>query len=221
MSRTPVAVFARPPRPGVAKTRLVPALGERGAATLYAAFLADVLARCASVPGLGTRVYCADDPEAPELVEVTGDLPRVAQRGDDLGARMARALGELVGSAGRGLIVGSDVPTLPAAHLSAAADALVAGAELVLGPSADGGYCLVGVSGAVPPVFDGVRWSGPHVLADTLARAREAGLRVRLLPPWYDVDTPADLRLLRAHLALAPGAAPRTAQCLANGAQSS
>lgn len=218
--RTPVAIFARPPRPGSTKTRLAPALGEEGAAALYRAFLADTVARCASVDALEPSLWCAGDPDAPELVTLAGTLPRRRQDGGDLGARMAGVLEALVGAAGRALIVGSDAPTLPAGYLRAAAEALERGVDAVLGPTADGGYYLVGARDRVPPLFDGVRWSSPHTLADTLARGRRARVDLRLLPPWYDVDTPRDLRLLRAHLAVAPAAAPRTSEHLAKEAQS-
>lgn len=219
MTRTPIAIFARVPEPGLTKTRLVPALGERGAAELYAAFLRDTVARCTGADGLDPELWIAGDPDGSTLADLAGPLPRRRQRGGDLGARMAHALGRMIERAGRGVVVGSDAPTLPAVYLGLAREALDRGAEAVVGPSADGGYYLVGARDRVPPLFEGIRWSSPHTLHDTLGRARAAGARLAMLPPWYDVDTPADLRLLRAHLAVSPRAAPHTVQHLATAAQ--
>lgn len=201
-----VIVFARAPRPGRTKTRLVPALGEAGAARLHAAMLEDVLATVASVPGLAVELWCP----AEDVAALPGAR---AQRGEDLGARMTDALADALERAPRALLIGSDLPTLPAARLAEAVDALDA-AEVVLGPSADGGFYLVGARGSAPPLGPGVRWSTRSALADT--RARLGDRAVALVGPWYDVDTPEDLRLLRAHLALAPGAAPATAAALAD-----
>jgi len=208
----PLAVFARAPDPGRTKTRLIPALGEAGAAALHRAFIDDTLARCAGAAGFETTLWCAGNPDHPVLARLAAahGVAREPQPPGDLGARMAGALGAALARAGRGLLIGTDAPTLPVSLLHTAARGLEQ-AELVLGPAADGGYYLVGVRGAVPPVFEGVPWSSPRVLAATLERARTAGVRTALLPPWYDVDRAQDLRLLRSHLALAPSAAPATA----------
>lgn len=213
-SRIPLALFGRAPRPGATKTRLVPALGAQGAADLYAAFLVDSLARCYECADVvDVTLWVADEPDDPVLAALCADVPRRSQPAGGLGARMAFALGEALDVASRAMVVGSDLPTLPAAYLRAAAVALEV-ADVVLGPSADGGYYLVGARGRVPRIFDGIRWSTRHTLADTLEAADRSGLAVRLLPPWYDVDEPKDLRLLRAHLAITPDAAPATAHYL-------
>jgi len=202
----PVLVFARAPRPGGTKTRLIPRVGAEGAATLYAAFVTDVR-RTVDLAGLAAQVWVADRDDAAAY-----DAPRV-QRGDDLGARMSHALTDALDRADRALLIGTDAPTLPAAYLGRAARALDV-ADVVFGPSADGGYYLIGARGRAPALGGGgVRWSTRHALADSLARVD--GRRVAMLPPWYDVDTPEDLRLLRLHLALDPRAAPATARALA------
>ncbi|MBW2462901.1 MAG: TIGR04282 family arsenosugar biosynthesis glycosyltransferase [Deltaproteobacteria bacterium] len=214
MTFAPIAVFLRPPRPGTTKTRLTPSLGSIGAAALYEAFVEDVVARCRGAPGLEPELWVAGDLDDPFIRGLCPELRRTRQPDLDLGGRMAAALEAAVRARGRGLVIGTDVPTLPAAHLVAARDALES-ADLVLGPSADGGYYLVGVRDNVPDVFRGVRYSTRHCLADTLKRARTAGVTVALLPPWYDVDTPQDLRLLRLHVALDPSRARATAARLA------
>lgn len=205
-SEVPLVIFARAPRPGATKTRLIGALGAERAARLYAAFVTDVR-RKGDLAGLREQLWVAhpDDVDAYEA-------PRL-QRGADLGARMSHALGDALERADRALLIGTDSPTLPAAYLRLAADALDA-ADVVFGPSADGGYYLIGARGSAPALGGAsVRWSTPHALADS--RAKVAGRRVATLPPWYDVDTPEDLRLLRVHLALDPRAAPATAAALA------
>ncbi len=215
-----LAVFARAPVAGQAKTRLIPALGAAGAARLYAAFLADTLETAARVAADGRVAVAlwvagAVDDAALRAVPGTDGLPRRAQPGVSLGARMRAALDAGVAAHGRALVVGGDASLLPAATLHAAAAALDE-ADLVLVPASDGGYVLVGARAPLPPaVFAEARFSTRHALADTLAGAARAGLRAACVAPWYDVDTPDDLRLLRLHLALAPGAAPHTARALA------
>ena len=198
-------IFARAPRPGHTKTRLIPALGPGGSARLYAAFLKDTLARANALDGFEVEVWAAAEAD-----QAFFDSSRL-QEGADLGERMSHALQDALTRHERALVIGTDAPTLPEAHLVAAGRALEAH-DVVLGPSADGGYYLIGAR-APAPRLEGVRWSSAHTLDDTVASLR--GRRLALLRPWYDVDTPGDLRLLRAHLALRPAAAPATAEALA------
>ena len=130
----------------------------------------------------------------------------IAQRGADLGARLdavmrdaeAEGLGPLI-------VIGTDSPTLPSEYLKRALDALTAGeAGLVLGPTDDGGYYLVGTRRRVPGLFDGVAWSTPAAFAQTLANRERLGLRAQILPPWYDVDTYDDLIRLSEEFTSAP-----------------
>ena len=219
-----LALFARPPEPGRVKTRLARVVGPAFAAALSAAFLADVLERCLDVAGASTTLYVAGDPNHSALdaiVEAVNGAPplrRAQAPSPELGIRMRVALEEGIAEAGACVLIGSDLPTLPRRVLADAARILAtAEADVVLGPSADGGFYLVGARGRVPALFEGVRYGTRHALTDTLALARrDARLRVALLPPWYDVDTARDLRLVSAHLALSPASAPRTAQLLAD-----
>jgi glycosyltransferase A (GT-A) superfamily protein (DUF2064 family) len=113
------------------------------------------------------------------------------------------------------VIMDSDSPTLPPAQVAGAFAALD-GADVVLGPCEDGGYYLIGLKRPQPRLLREVPMSTPHVLRDTLALAEQAGLRVALLAPWYDVDTAQELDRLRADLAYqAPGIAPHTRAFLA------
>ena len=217
--RAALAVFGRAPRAGAAKTRLAPALGPEGAARLYSAFLADTLAlaRAADHAGIvDATLWAADAPDDAALLEVPGarEVPRCAQSAGDLGVRLGAALDAGVASHGRALVIGSDAPTLPLSLLRAASAALDA-ADVVLGPSADGGYFLIGARVTVgAALFAGARFSTRFALLDTLAGAARLGLSVARIAPWYDVDTPDDLRVLRAHLSLAPTVAPHTSGAL-------
>ncbi len=204
-----IGVFARAPIPGETKTRLIPALGAEGAARLHAAFLRDVLTRAVRLAPV--TLFVAGDPNHPTLESVLGDpeLATVAterQTGDDLGERMARALQGLRRSADAAYLIGSDVPTLPERLLRRVTRAA---RDRVLTPTADGGYALVG--GRAEWRFEGIRWSTATTLAETMDRNPD----VTLTEPWYDVDRPADLDLLRLHLTLDPMAAPATAAALA------
>ena len=117
----------------------------------------------------------------------------------------------------RVVLIGSDAPTLPVAHVTAGLRALRR-ARVVLGPSLDGGYYLVGFRAPLPDVFTRMPWGGASVLARTLTRLRRARITPAVLPAWYDVDTPADLDLLTRHLAmlatLGSEPAPRTRRYL-------
>lgn len=208
-----LVIFAREPIPGTVKTRLGQALGQAAALALYEAFLDDT---CLSTQGLGARRVLAvhGDLEHPALVRL-GKSHRMTlepQADGDLGAKMAGAIARHVGS-GPVVLIGSDAPTLPRPHLHQALGALMEH-DVVVGPARDGGYYLVGARLPLPELFADVAWSTPAVLPTTLARL--AGRSHALLPEWYDVDTPDDLRHLAAELATLPTTvAPATRRALA------
>ena len=197
-----LGIFTRAPRPGATKTRLEPAVGAGGAAELHRAFLEDTLTRFA--PAISVTLFAArDDAWLRDLAERHGVHYRVQCEGD-LGVRMRDALARLLRSSARAFLIGSDAPTLPLRLVRAAQRA----EGTVFAPSSDGGYVLVG--GASAPQLAPVRWSTRHALADSLALNPTS----QLLEPWYDVDLPEDLALLRAHLDLDAAAAPHTAAWL-------
>jgi rSAM/selenodomain-associated transferase 1 len=213
MFRSSLIVFARPPVAGFAKTRLIPRLGAERAARLYGAFLADVCATgAAAAATVGARrvLAVAGDPAHPSLAGLDG-WERVAQADGDLGQRMRVAIDAELLRAERVCLVGSDAPTVPHAYLEQAF-ALLVTHEVVVGPSTDGGYWLIGARRAIPELFTAMPWSTPRVLVETLARLR--GRSVGLLPFHYDVDEPADLELLVRHLTLDPALAPQTRAAL-------
>jgi hypothetical protein len=139
-------------------------------------------------------------------------LPAIRQRGADLGERLFNALAAAAVEATVVAAVGSDHPTLPLALVERAFGAVEAGADVVLGPAEDGGYYLIALAARAvsPRLFAGVPWSTGQVLAATLERCRELGLRAELLPPASDVDTPRDLALLARRLASPPPALAAT-----------
>jgi rSAM/selenodomain-associated transferase 1 len=208
-----LAVMLRVPGREPVKSRLHAALGPHASTLLYRCFVLDTLDAAAQVRGTEAIVAFAPAAAAPAMAGLAPGMRRLAQRGDDLGARMANLVTDLL-EAGHSaaLVTGSDLPALPAARFVEAARALAGGdADVVLGPSEDGGYYLIGLTRSAPALFTDMRWSAPDVLAVTCARAQRLGLRVHRLPPWYDVDTPADLVRLRDDLASAVGApAPGT-----------
>ena len=205
------------------KSRLHGALGAETATLLYRCFVLDTLEAAARVPGVDVLAAFSPAPAAPAMAALAPGVPALPQRGGDLGARMACLMADLLGAGhAAALVTGSDLPTLPAARFGEAARVLAGGAaDVVLGPSEDGGYYLIGLARPAPALFADMRWSEPDVLAVTCERAQRHGLRVHLLPSWYDVDTAADLVRLRGDLASAPGdprpgtPAWRTRRCLA------
>jgi rSAM/selenodomain-associated transferase 1 len=205
-------VIAKRPAAGQTKTRLSPLLTAEQAAALYECFLGDTLDLARRVPGIDHAiVYLPVDAEA-YFMALAPDFGLLVQEGADLGERLDNALTRCLRQGyERVAIMNSDGPTLPAAYLERAFAALRDGADVTLGPTADGGYYLIGLKRPAPRLLREVRMSTPTVLRDTLALAAEEGLRVELLPAWYDVDEAADLvRLARELTDAPPEVAPRT-----------
>ena len=203
-----LVVFAKVPQPGAVKTRLCPPLTPDQAGRLAEAFLRDVLATGEQLPDVSRTLAYAPRGKRAEMSRIAGaDWHLRLQRGKNLGERMARIASDLYGLEARAtkvVIIGSDSPHLPAARLEEAFTALDE-ADMVLGPCNDGGYYLVGFSRWVEGVFDAVRWSTEHALADTLGGADGAGLTVRMLVEDYDVDDEPSLQRLAKAAALADG----------------
>ncbi len=189
-------IMAKAPRPGTVKTRLAPAYSAREAAALYACMLADTAEEMASLPGV--RRYLFREPARGG--GGFGARPYAGyairpQSGGDLGERMARAAAEAFGGgAARVAVIGADCPALPVSRVREAFRELSAGAAVVLGPSADGGFHLVALAAPAPSIFSGgIAWGTGSVLAEVAARCRAAGLPYALLRVERDVDTPGDV----------------------------
>jgi hypothetical protein len=210
-----VAVFARRPGPGRVKTRLTPALPPEMALELHCAMLGDTLVAVAQA-GADRRHLYWDEPAGETGLAIPAGFRETHQAGADLGERLERAFQELLsGSADRSIVVGTDCPELDVRLLDQALASLDA-AELVLGPTHDGGYYLIGLSRRAPAIFRGISWGTDQVLEQTLDRAGEVGLSRTLLPQLSDLDTPEDLvRLIARHLVRGGKLPARTAAALA------
>lgn len=194
-------VVAKRPAPGQTKTRLCPPLTGQQAADLYRCLLLDTLELARSVPDVYPIIAYLPQDATSYFKELAPDLSLLPQKGMDLGERLDNALTHCLQSGFRqAVIMNSDGPTLPVASLQRAFELLDGGADVVLGPCEDGGYYLIGVTAPRPTLFRGVQMSTATVMDETLERAKTAGLSVAKLPPWYDVDTAADLLRLAAEL---------------------
>jgi hypothetical protein len=180
-----IAILAKAPVPGFAKTRLISAIGAHAAAVLQERLTerAVTTARDAAIGDV--RVWCAPDTRHRSFRDLGVALRQ--QPDGDLGARMLAAFG-----ARPTLVIGTDCPALTAAHLRDAVGAL-ATHDVVLIAAEDGGYVLIGARAPHPELFVEMTWSVPSVLAETRARIAALGLTSRELPPLWDVDTEDDL----------------------------
>lgn len=199
-----ILLFAKAPAAGRVKTRLIPALGEEGAARLARRMLAASL-REAQASGLPVELCGEPDPRLWGPVSLGIDLS--PQGEGDLGARLARASRRTLDRGEAALLIGADCPALDADRLRAAAQSL-AEHDAVLHPAEDGGYVLLGLRRFDPRLFDGLAWSGPDVARETIARIGALGWSLDLRETLRDVDEPEDLAWLPASLAgaiAAPG----------------
>lgn len=206
-------MFAKAPRPGEAKTRLCPPLAPTDAAALAAGFLLDTVEASARVPGVSVHLLFSPPDAAAELRQLLDPRPVLLepQAAGDLGTRLLHAFRHHCAPGASVVAIGSDTPDLPTSRIEQAFHELEADrGDVVLGPAPDGGYYLIGARVAHPSLFEGIPWSSGDVLSLTLARAREHGLRCRLLEAWEDVDTAAELVRLQRRLGGAPGCAPYT-----------
>ena len=193
-------VFVKNPEPGTVKTRLQTRYSPEQAAEIYRAFILDTLANARTVPAQTYRVAYAPSTAKAEIQRLCGPPWQLTPQAEtDLGDRMYTALDQsLQAGATRAVIVGTDIPSLPAQHIRQAFD-LLSDKDVVLGPSTDGGYYLVGLSRPIRSIFQNIEWSTDRVFIQTLERIYSAGLPLGLVPPWYDIDTPEELDFLLAH----------------------
>lgn len=215
--RSAIVVMAKAPRPGEVKTRLVPALSPIDAAALYRCFLLDTVAQARRLDHVVVSIAYTPSGARAVFEEAFPGIFLIAQCGDDLGARLAGTFEHLFGLGFRSVIaVGADSPTLPLAYLENGL-ALVRDprVDVVLGPTVDGGYYLIGMRALHRRLFEDIPWSTGRVLAETLRHAQRVGLLTACLPSWRDVDTAEDLRALEAMLRGSDGGtAPETRRFL-------
>jgi uncharacterized protein len=208
-----LVVMAKAPRPGMVKTRLAQSLPVEAVTELYRCFLDDTMALARSLGTVEVAIMCpaSDVDELTRLAHVQGVVGVVAQKGEGLAAGLTSVFAHFA-APGRQRVVAfnSDSPHLPASVLGSAFEALSAH-DIVVGPTHDGGYYLVGAKAAHPALFNGDGMGTKSALDVLLARARGLQLSVGFTDPFYDVDVEGDLTRLAAELRLAPARAPRTA----------
>ncbi|MCO4744200.1 MAG: TIGR04283 family arsenosugar biosynthesis glycosyltransferase [Proteobacteria bacterium] len=209
--RAVAAIFAKPPEPGRTKTRLIPLVGARGAARLAEVFLADAWATLQSHDSFEAVVSTTEtDPRRFALEPA----PMLWDQGQgDLGARIERTLQRGLADHDAAFAIGADSPDLSAAQLDAALQSL-RGNDAVVIPSADGGFVLLGLKHCPKGLLAQLPWSTATTCDRTVERLRSKGLSVEVLPSWFDVDEPAELRELAKRLEHVPERAPHTAALL-------
>lgn len=218
MKRPAILVFAKAPRPGKVKTRLLPALSPAQAAGIHRACLADTLRAVSELRGAERWLLVAGSAGAARRLARrlgAGGGWRVAGQGrGDLGARLARWFRRMAAGRPRRVIaVGADSPWIGVARLRRAL-AILKRRDIVLGPAADGGYYLIGVSRWLPGLFRGVDWGTGRVLRQTRRQITRAGIQAGLLSRDFDLDRPADLRRAARLLRRGRRRAPELARAL-------
>ncbi len=192
----PIVILAKLPVPGEVKTRLVPPLTQEEAAALALKLLRETVTLARSIEGVQPIVAVwPPGGLGPMRRLLAVPLRLIPQTNGDFGERLAQIFKGLHEEGARGMIIlGADHPNLPADYLKQAVKTLRSGRDqVVLGPTEDGGYYLIGLNRPHPELFDGIPWSSSSVLTATQERAQAFGLPVKLLPPWYDIDRPEDL----------------------------
>lgn len=197
-------IMARQPVAGQTKTRLQPLLGEKGAALLTAWMIRETV-QTAKQAWPGPVVLLAWPDTRHPLFAALARVHEVgleAQAAGDLGWKMSAALARGIEQHGAAAVMGVDVPQCSAMLLQQAGEALTAG-QAVIGPSHDGGYYLLGLTGPAPSLFEDMPWSTSSVYAETLHRVRALQMDVLELETLQDIDTPEDLhRVAQAHASL-------------------
>ncbi|HRI27834.1 MAG TPA: TIGR04282 family arsenosugar biosynthesis glycosyltransferase [Chitinophagales bacterium] len=187
---TTLLVFVKNPIPGEVKTRIAATAGTQAALQIYQALLHHTHQITLPLPYRKQVFYSRFIPTADEW---TNGYEKYLQTGNYLGERMSHAFEQAFESAAnKALIIGSDCLQLTTLHIENAVKMLSNGADVVIGPAADGGYYLLGMNWFYPTLLQGIAWSTEKVLQQTLHRAAELALTVQLLPALSDVDTYED-----------------------------
>ena len=208
-----LVIMAKAPRPGLVKTRLIESLPQPAVTAFYRCLLADTIALARSLDSLDVAIMCPGS-DTEELARLAGEGVRVvAQKGEGLGAGLTSVFRRFAIADRRIIAFNSDSPHLPASVLEGAFETLVSH-DVVVGPTHDGGYYLVGAKAAYPTLFECDGLGTTNALQSLLARVSALQLSVGFTEPFYDIDVAADLMRLAGELKLAPEKAPRTAAWL-------
>ena len=194
-STVAIAILAKAPIPGIAKTRLIPAIGAHAAAVLQERLTERAVATALAANVGPVTLWCAPDSTHTTFLKLVARsrITLRPQPDGDLGARMLAAT---AATGGPVLVVGTDCPALTDVHLRGAANALRDGTDVVIIPAEDGGYVLIGMRSTQPAVFADIQWGTSTVLAETRARVIAHRLVFAERPPLWDVDTEIDLARL-------------------------
>ena len=205
-----LVIMAKAPRPGMVKTRLASGLPSVAVAALYRCLLEDTISLARSLSGVNVAIMCPEQDQS-ELARLFGDsVPVVAQMGSGLAAGLISVFRRFTECDKRAIAFNSDSPHLAPSVLEGAFQ-ILAEHDLVIGPTHDGGYYLVGAKAAHPDLFEDGGMSTGTALDRLLARARSRGLSTGFTEDFYDIDVADDLLRVAAELAAAPHRAPRTA----------
>ena len=209
-----LVIMAKAPKPGAVKTRLAPGLSPDTVTDFYCCLLDDTLALARSLSDVELAIMCPS-PDVDELKQLAGnETSIVAQRGEGLAAGLTSVFAHFAESGRRRTIAfNSDSPHLPRSVLETSFETLAAH-DLVVGPTHDGGYYLVGAKASHPALFANDAMGTSSALEKLLSHARTLELSVGFAVPSYDIDVPDDLTRLAEELRLAPARAPRTAAWL-------
>jgi len=212
-----LVIMAKAPRLGSVKTRLAGSLPPQAVTELYQCLLNDTIALGQALDGVETAIMCPA-PDVEDLSRAVAEtVPIVPQTGEGLAAGLACVFAHFASSGQRVIAFNSDSPHLPTSVLETAFDILET-CDLVVGPTHDGGYYLVGARASHPGLFTNDGMGTANALEGLLMRARSLGLSVHLAKPFYDIDVASDLSQLAEELRRIPGKAPRTAQWLSEWA---
>lgn len=195
-----VLVFSKAPVPGTVKTRLIPRISETDAAVIYKELVERTLNTVTAVDYLGLQLWCTPVDDHPFFLacQEKYELDLCLQSGGNIGDRMQAAVKETLWGDNSVLVIGCDCPELQAEDISTARDKLHTGSDVVLGPSEDGGYYLIGMKELHPELFRGIHWGESTVLEETRYRLAQSGLSCYELPLRWDLDDADDLdRYLR------------------------
>ncbi len=207
-----LVILAKAPLPGEVKTRLFPHLTPEEAAQLHRVFVLDTLMRLKPLRDIRQYIACYPSSTDPFFKQLGHDyqIELIDQQGDHLGERMSGVVKTLMArGCQRVVLMGTDSPTLPVAYVEMAFEALQK-CPVVLGPSQDGGYYLIGLSRCIPELFEGIPWSTEKVFDLTLRKIHNLGHECEILPSWFDVDDIKGFKALKDQLAGKPDLAPHT-----------
>lgn len=195
---TRILIFCKAPVPGRVNSRLVPLLGEHGAARLHMEMARRIVRRCVASQLAPVQLWCHPDASHPFFGELLAAESLYVQTGSGLGERMALAFSRTLASAdvSHAVLIGTDCPGIDATYLDTAM-AKLESHDAVLGPAEDGGYGLIGLNHPDAELFAGISWGGDCVCADTCRRLNRRRANWALLAPVWDVDRPEDLARYR------------------------